>query len=143
MHAPSKARWPADLKLFAILSAAWAAGLLGRAVLGATPFSHAPLASVIAGMKFYGQPARAVLAVKGAVLVTLALGIIIERRWSLVVALCYFAESVLSHFIFVIAYLDDLSQSLHVRVAAAEGPFVVLLLLYLWIRSRDILLDDE
>jgi|YelNatPaOPRAMG01_1025707.scaffolds.fasta_scaffold00286_28 hypothetical protein len=143
MQDSSKARWPADLKLFAILSATWAFGLAGRAAFGMTPLTHAPLQAVIAGMKFYGDAARMVLAIEAAIFAAFAAGILLERRWGLILALCYLAEVVVSHFIFIIAYLDDLSQSLDVRIAAAEGPAVVLLLLYVWIRSRDILLSAD
>ena len=143
MQDSSKSRWPADLKLFAILSAAWALGLAGRAASGATLFTHVPLEAVIAGMKFYGDAARIVLGIEAAIFTVFAAGILLERRWGLMLALGYLAEVVLSHFIFVLAYLDDLSQSLDVRIAAAEGPAVVLLLLYVWIRSRDLLLADD
>jgi len=138
-----KAPWPADLKVFAVLSAAWAVGLIGRVVTGVMPLSHAPLQAVIAGMKFHGESARVVLSLEAAILAVFAAGILAERRWGLVLALCYLAEVVMSHFIFILAYLSDVSESLHVRVAALEGPAVVLLLLYLWIRSRGVLFGDD
>jgi hypothetical protein len=57
-------------------------------------------------------------------------------------ALIYGAEVVLSHLVFVTAYLDVRPEWYHVHLAANEGPFVVLLTLYLWIRACELIFVD-
>jgi hypothetical protein len=49
---------------------------------------------------------------------------------------------VFSRLIFMTAYLDDLSQAHNVRTSGLLGMGSVLILLYLWIRARDLLFDE-
>jgi hypothetical protein len=137
MH-DAKPAWPTDLKIFASLSAVWAVALMARVIAREVIFGT-PIQAVIGGMKFYGDGASMVLLIEAAIFATFAIGIATEQRWGLMLALFYLAEVVISHLVFVITYFHDLGESAHVRFAAAEGPAVVLILLYVWIRSRDLL----
>lgn len=133
-------RWPRDLKLFALLCALWAAGLIARLLIDDTmDLSGVPLESVIGGMKFYSSGARAVTLVQAAVFFAVAIGIAWERKYGLALALLYLAQAVMSHLIFMLAYMDDLTQLSKVKDAAAGGMISVLILLYVWIRSRELL----
>jgi hypothetical protein len=57
----------------------------------------------------------------------------------LILALFYFVEVVLSHIIFFVTNYNVPSQAVHVKITAVEAPIVLLILLYLWIRSRSLL----
>ena len=46
------------------------------------------------------------------------------------------------HLAFVVAYLSIQSEWMHVRAVASEGPIVVLVTLYLWIRACDLIFDS-
>ena len=48
----------------------------------------------------------------------------------------------MSHLAFVIAYLPIQSEWMHVRAVASEGPIMVLITLYLWIRACDLIFDS-
>jgi hypothetical protein len=48
----------------------------------------------------------------------------------------------MSHLAFVVAYLPIQSEWMHVRAVASEGPIVVLVTLYLWIRACDLIFDS-
>ncbi len=134
--------WPRDLKIFALCSALWGLGLVARILYAGGLLDFMPdtrLQAVIGGLKFYGETARIVLVMQAAIFIAFATAILAERRWGLVLALGYMVEVVASHLAFVIGYMDDPAQSVHVRTAALQGPVAVLILLYLWIRSRDLL----
>jgi hypothetical protein len=132
--------WPSDLTLFAVLAAVWSLTLFVRA-LSPLPLGYLgdPMQAVMAGIKFRGGEARIVTVVHAALVAVFAGGMLARRRWGVVLALFYMVEVVLSHLVFILAYLDVRSESVHVRMAAFEGPTLVLILLYLWIRSRDLL----
>jgi hypothetical protein len=51
-----------------------------------------------------------------------------------------FAQVVIGHVIFFVTNFNVPSQAVHVKITAIEGPIVFLILLYLWIRSRPLLL---
>jgi hypothetical protein len=51
-------------------------------------------------------------------------------------------QVVMSHLAFVVAYLPFPSEWMHVRAVASEGPIVVLVTLYLWIRACDLIFDS-
>src|SRR6266481_5229207 len=53
--------------------------------------------------------------------------------------LLYFAQVVIGHVIFFVTNFNVPSQAVHVKITAIEGPIVFLILLYLWIRSRPLL----
>jgi len=133
-------RWPLDLRAFAIILVFWAAYLVGQVFFrnSFTEFID-PIEAVFAGIKFHGDGARAVLLAEALVLWTTAVGILAGRRWGLVLALFYMAEIVLSHLIFVVAYLNDRDAAMQVRMAAVEGPALVIITLYLWIRSKHLI----
>jgi hypothetical protein len=137
-----RARWPRDLKVFALLAALWAAGLIARIVMrDVTYHSQLPLEAILLGMKFDGFPARLVLVVQAMAISTMALGLAAEKRWGLVVALLYMLEVVASRLIFMTSYIDDLSQLHNVLTSGLLGIGSVLILLYLWIRGRDLLFE--
>ena len=132
--------WPLDLRLFGIASAFWSAYLAARALLHDPSLELAvPLQAVIGGIKFYGDEARIVLLVEAAVFLAIAIGILACKRWGLVLAMAYLVEVVMSHLIFIVAYFNIREELWHVRAAAIEGPTIVLLALYLWIRSNRLL----
>lgn len=138
------ARWPRDLKAFALLAAIWAAWLTARIVMrDVTYYAQAPIEAVILGMKFDGLAARLVLAVQAIAVATLALGLAAERRWGLRFALLCLFEVVVSNLIFMMAYMDDIAEGRNVRLAGIIGISSVLLLLYLWVRARDLLQDEN
>jgi hypothetical protein len=132
-------RLPIDLKVFATLSACWSLLLLLRAFTVANEYIAQPLQAVIGGVTYYGPDAHLVLALDGSVFGLIAYGIFRRRRWSLILAFAYMAQVVLSHFIFIFANLGDFTQSNNVARAAREGPPIVLVTLYLWIRSKDLI----
>ncbi len=53
------------------------------------------------------------------------------------------AEVVMSHLAFVIAYLPMRSEWENVRAVASQGPMMVLITLYLWIRAYDLIFDPQ
>ncbi len=135
----SSQRWPADLRIFGAVAVLWSVLLVLRVFFQEDVLMGDPLEAVIAGLKFHGESARIVLLLEAAVFWSFGVGIIAERSWGLLLALGYMFEVVLSHLVFVIAHLDDRPEMIHVRRAAIEGPSVVLIALYLWIRSNDLI----
>ena len=101
----------------------------------------APARAVIGGSVFYGSQAQFVLLVEAAVFWVMAVGMITGRRWSLLLSLFYMAGTVVSYLVFIIAYMDTRAEWTHVRMAVRVGPTLVLVTLYLWIRSRDLIFD--
>jgi hypothetical protein len=134
--------WPADLRVFGALSLVWALYLVWLALIG-DPFGSylAPARAVIGGSVFYGAQAQFVLLAEAAILWVMAVGMITGRRWSLLLSLFYMAETVVSYLVFIIAYMDTRAEWTHVRLAVRVGPTLVLVTLYLWIRSRDLIFD--
>jgi hypothetical protein len=139
MSEESSQRWPIDLKIFGMVAVLWSVLLVLRAFFQEQVFVSDPLEAVIAGLKFHGHNAQIVLLLEAAVFWAFGVGIIAERKWGLLLALGYIFEVVLSHLVFVIAHLDSRPELVHVRRAAIEGPSVVLIALYLWIRSNDLI----
>ena len=120
----------------------WAAALTARIVMrDVTNYSPLPLEAVLFGIKFDGYSARLVLLAQAMVASTLALGLAAERRWGLTVALIYLLEIVFSNIIFMMTYMYDLAQGRSVRTAGFTGIAAVLILLYLWIRARDLIFE--
>jgi hypothetical protein len=139
-----RARWPRDLKVFALLAAIWAAWLTARIVMrDLTWYAQAPIEAVLLGIKFDGFAARLVLAMQAIAVATLALGLAAERRWGLLFALASLFEVVVSNLVFMTTYMDDLAEGRRVRLAGMLGIAAVVLLLYLWIRARDLLLKEN
>jgi hypothetical protein len=139
-----RARWPRDLKVFALLAAIWAAWLTARIVMrDLTWYARAPIEAVLLGIKFDGFAARMVLAMQAIAVATLALGLAAERKWGLMLALACLLEVVVSNLIFMTTYMDDLAEGSSVRIAGVLGMAAVVILLYLWIRARDLLLKEN
>jgi hypothetical protein len=61
------------------------------------------------------------------------------HRWGLLLALFFMAQVVMSHLAFVIAYLPLRFAWATVRETAMQGPMMVLITLYLWIRASDLI----
>ena len=83
------------------------------------------------------------LIVEAGIFAAMSIGIFAHRRWGLLLALCYMVEVVMSHLAFVIAYLPIRYEWINVRVAASQGPMMVLITLYLWIRACDLIFDSQ
>jgi hypothetical protein len=136
--------WPIDLRVCGIFAAFWAFYLARCALTGDPMFEAArPIHAIAGGFLVYGQEARIVMLAEAGIFWAIAVGLIAARRWGLVLALFYMAEIVMSHLLFIAAYLDNRAEWYHVRLAANEGPFVVLLMLYLWIRACDLIFAPE
>jgi hypothetical protein len=139
MPGESNQRWPIDLRIFGAAALLWAVMVVLRVFFQEDVLPADPLEAVIAGLKFHGENARIVLLLEAAVFWSFGIGIIAERKWGLLLALGYMSEVVVSHLVFVIAHLDDSPELIHVRRAAIEGPPMVLIALYLWIRSNELI----
>jgi hypothetical protein len=141
-HENQSARWPLDLKIFALLAALWAAGLTARIVMrDLTYYSPTPIEAILLGMKFDGYPASLVMAAQVMAAFTVAIGLAAERKWGLLLGLICMLEVVVSNLIFMTTYMDDLAEARNVRLAGLVGIGSVLILLYLWIRARDLLFE--
>ena len=135
-------RWPFDLRIFAIMAGIWAICLVMRAFVNVGDYEvFDPLRVVFGGVRFDGDAARIVLIVEAGIFASVAIGIFAEQRWGLLLALCFMAQVVMSHLAFVIAYLPIRSEWMTVRATAMQGPTIVLITLYLWIRASDLIFD--
>ncbi len=124
------------------MAALWAMCLTIRAFVHIGDFDVVdPIATIFAGMRFNGDAARLVLIVEAGIFGAIAIGVFARRRWGLLLALCYMVQVVMSHLAFAIAYLPIRSEWINVRVATSEGPMMVLITLYLWIRACDLIFD--
>jgi hypothetical protein len=122
--------------VFAILCTVWSALLIFRAIRD--PFSSPgyPFQDVFLGIKFYGHSAHITMTIQAIAFAAFGIGILLHQRWGLILALFYFAEVVISHIIFFATNYNVPSQAVHVKITGIEGPIVLVILLYLWIRSR-------
>lgn len=140
--ASSQAKWPFDLRVFAVLAGAWAVCLSVSAFVPISDMDVVdPVETIFAGMRFNGYDARLVLIVESGIFAMIAIGVFAHRRWGLLLALCMMAQVVMSHLAFVIAYLPMRSEWMAVRTVASQGPMMVLITLYLWIRACDLIFD--
>ena len=137
-----KARWHFDLLAFAALCTLWSALLIFR-VLIRDPFSSpaSPFQDVFVGVKFYGRTAHITMTIQAIVFAAFGAGVLLHQRWGLILVLFYFAEVVISHIIFFATTYNVPSQAVHVKITGIEGPVVLVILLYLWIRSRPLLVQ--
>ena len=134
--------WPFDLRVFAICAGLWAICLALSAFVSIGEMDVVdPIETIFAGVRLNGYDARLVLIVESGIFAMIAIGIFTHRRWGLLLALCYMAQVVMSHLAFVIAYLPIHSEWTNVRAVASQGPMVVLITLYLWIRACDLIFD--
>ncbi len=141
-HRPQVA-WPFDLRVFAAIAGLWALCLAISAFVHSGDFEVVdPVETVFAGVRFNGDAARLVLIVEAGIFAAMAIGVFAHRRWGLLLALCYMVQVVISHLAFVIAYLPIRSEWMNVRAAASQGPMMVLITLYLWIRAYDLIFDS-
>ncbi len=131
-------RWPRDLRIFAGLCVVWSAVLLARSVFNLSA-GGVPLEDVIFGVKFYGDEARLTMALQAVIIAAFGIGIVMHQRWGLILALLYMAQVVAGHMIFITSNLGVESQRVHVKIASAEAPVVLLIALYVWYRSRPLL----
>lgn len=134
--------WPFDLRVFAVVAGLWGVCLAMSALIPVGDVSLVdPIEAIFAGVRFNGHDARVVLIVQAGIFAAIAVGIFFHRRWGLLLALCYMVEVVMSHLAFVIAYLPMRSEWENVRQVASQGPMMVLIALYLWIRAYDLIFD--
>ena len=134
--------WPFDLRVFAVVAGLWGLCLALSAFVSAVDVDLVdPIETIFAGIRFNGDDARIVLMVQAVIFMAMAVGVFLHRRWGLLLALCYMAEVVMSHLAFVIAYLPMRSEWENVRAVASQGPMLVLITLYLWIRACDLIFD--
>jgi len=134
--------WPFDLRVFAVAAGLWALCLALSAFVHLDEFSVVdPVETIFAGVRFNGDDARLVLLVEAGIFAAIAVGVFARHRWGLLLALCYMAEVVMSHLAFAIAYLPIPSEWMNVRAVASQGPMMVLITLYLWIRASELIFD--
>jgi hypothetical protein len=94
---------------------------------------------VIFGMKFYDGRARVTMALQAVIIAAFGIGILMRRSWGLILTLLYMAQVVAGHVIFITSNLGVESQRIHVKIASAEAPVVLLIALYVWYRARPLL----
>jgi hypothetical protein len=136
--------WPFDLRVFAVLAGLWAVCLTVMAFVQVADVEVVdPIETIFAGVRFNGDDARVVLIVQAGIFAAIAVGVFLHHRWGLLLALCYMAEVVMSHLAFVIAYLPIQSEWMNVRAVASQGPMMVLITLYIWIRGYDLIFDSS
>ena len=134
---------PRDLKAFALLAAFWALALIAQIVISDLTYSPEPLEAIALGMRFEGFAARVAMAAQAMVIATMVIGLLAERSWGLWFGIIYMLEVALSRLVFMTSYLDDFSEARNVRISGVLGIGAVLILLYLWIRVRDLLWDQH
>ena len=136
--------WPFDLRVFAVVTGVWSLCLAISSLIPVADIEVVdPVETIFAGVRFAGYDARVVLIVQAGIFAAIALGIFLRHRWGLLLGLCYMVEVVMSHLAFVIAYLPFHSEWENVRAVASQGPMVVLITLYLWIRACDLIFDSS
>jgi hypothetical protein len=132
--------WPFDLRVFAAMAGLWALCLAISAFVQIGDIDIIdPVETIFAGIRFNGFDARLVLIVESGIFAMMAIGIFAHRRWGLLLALCYMVQVVMSHLAFVIAYLRIKPEWMAVHSVASQGPMMVLITLYLWIRACDLI----
>jgi hypothetical protein len=132
--------WPRDLQGFAMASLFWGGFILVRAIFALRAGAPAiPFEDVFLGVKFYADQARVTMALQAVVFISFAIGILLHHRWGLVLALLYLAQVIAGHVIFIASNLGVESQRIHVKIAAVEGPVVLLIALYVAYRAVPLL----
>lgn len=141
---PPRVAWPFDLRVFAVIAGLWGLCLALSALVSAANVDLVdPIETIFVGIRFNGDDARVVLIVQAVIFAAIAVGVFLHRRWGLLLALCYMAEVVMSHLAFVIAYLPMRPEWQNVRAVASQGPMLVLITLYLWIRASDLIFAPQ
>lgn len=129
---------PRDFRIFAGLCIVWSAVLLARSIFNLAA-GGVPLEDVIFGVKFHGDEARVTMALQAIIIAAFGIGILLRQRWGAILALLYMAQVVAGHVIFITSNLGVESQRVHVKIASAESPVVLLIAIYVWYRSRPLL----
>jgi hypothetical protein len=135
---PSADRWRRDLRIFAGICILWSAVLMTRSIFNLSA-GGVPLEDVIFGVKFYANQARVTMALQAIIFVVFAIGILMHKRWGLILALLYMAQVIIGHVIFIVSNLGVEAQKIHVKIASAEAPVVLLIALYVVYRARPLL----
>jgi hypothetical protein len=135
LMAAASDRFPLDFRIFAGLCVLWSIALLARAVFNLSA-GGAPIEDVIFGIKFNGDQARITMALQALVIASFGIGILMRQRWGTILAILYMAQVVAGHVIFIASNWAVESQRIHVKIASAESPVVLLIALYAWYRSR-------
>jgi hypothetical protein len=134
-----KRDWPIDVRVFGVLSAFWAAYLVFLIFMRDPVMApDGPLRALIGGVEFFGRAAQFVLLGQVAVFWAIAVGIAARRRWGLVLALFYTAQAVVSRLVFILSRIGERSEIGHVQSAALDGAALVIITLYLWIRTNEL-----
>ena len=137
---PGPPKWPFDLFVFAAMSGLWAVCLMLTVLAHANDVGMVdPLETVFAGVRFDGADTQVVVMIEAGIFAAISIGIFARWSWGLLLALVYMAEVVISHLVFVIAYLPFRLEVMSVRATALQGPMLVMITLYLWIRSHDLI----
>jgi len=76
------------------------------------------------------------MTIQAIIFAAFGIGILPHQRWRLILGLLYNTQIVIGHIIFFVTNFNVPSQVIHVKITAIEGPIVLVILLYLWIRSR-------
>ena len=133
-------KWPFDLRVFAALAGLWALCLAVSVFVQVGEIQvFDPVETIFAGVRFSGDDARLVLIIEAGIFAMMSVGIFTHRRWGLLLALCYMVQVVMSHLAFAIAYLPFRTEWMNVRAVTSQGPMMVLITLYLWIRASDLI----
>lgn len=138
MESQAQNRWPLDTRLFAIALGLWACRLLIHAFLDPGELGLGDSLMLLAGLKLFGDAARFALLAEASIFFVLAWGILTQQRWAMLLALGVAADIVLSHLLFVTFNLNNPGKLASVRIKAKEGPVLVAITLYLWIRSKEL-----
>jgi hypothetical protein len=138
LAAADPARWPRDFRIFAGLCVLWSAVLMARSIFNLSA-GGAPIEDVVFGIKFYGNEARLTMALQAVVIAAFGIGILMRQSWGPILALLYMAQVVAGHVIFIASNLGVDSQRVHVKIASAEAPVVLLIALYVVYRARPLL----
>lgn len=83
------------------------------------------------------------MTIQAIIFAAFGIGILLHQRWGLILGLLYFTQVVIGHIIFFVTNFNLPSQAIHVKITAIEGPIVLVILLYLWIRSRPLLVHTS
>ncbi len=144
MRTEPKPHWPLDLKAFAIFAMAWSLFLLAIAIFVEGDFMLAdPLHAIVRATFFNFDNERIVLLLEAVIFGVIGAGILAEQAWAVVFALIYMAQIVAGHLAFAITYLPVRFELSHVRDVATQGPILVLITLYLWIRATDLIFSHS
>jgi hypothetical protein len=75
------------------------------------------------------------MALQAIVIGCFGIGILMRQRWGAILAILYMAQVVAGHVIFIASNWTVESQRVHVKIASAESPVVLLIAVYVWYRA--------